>query len=285
MPRVTKRKTLPELSVGAPADVPAPPETPPPPTPPSEPPPEQVEPPKPRIPDLSARSAALSVWQPNPTATSRSVAEIERNASQALNQRLKPAQRDDQIEVRCDAADRCVYRGNALDATIRPDGTVEYREKSLASSRNYGVAPPPNTPTRLEDLQAPQQLQFSARLQLPAVEAERQRFLDQTEGLRRERTQAWNEKIEADGQVSFRARLEDVWKDRTQSAEVRRRELFRLWEETSPDELGARYRRLVLDYIRRNLAEDSRDAYSAPELTALNARRQQREPFVPYGSR
>ena len=283
LPRVTKRKTIPELHVGAPPEAPAPVETPP-----AEPPPEQepkpAETPKP-LPDLSARSAALSVWQPSPAPSEpRSVAEIERAASLALNARLKPVRRDT-LDVRCDATDRCVYRGNALDATIKPDGTVEFREKSVEASKQYGVRPPPSTPTTLEDLQAPKQAQFSLRANLPAIEAERQRFLDQTEALRRERTEAWNKKIEQDGLRGFRGQLERIWSDSGSPAQARRRTLFALWEDTSPDELGARYRRLVVDFVRSNLPENSEDAYSAGELAALNSHRQQRDTFSPYAAR
>jgi hypothetical protein len=283
IPRATRRK--PEAVSAAPSQIieaptqaePAP----------SQPPPTAAEQPPtaaaaPKL-DLSARSAALSVWEPAaPSRPARSVAELELAASQALNRRLQPAPRDDQLEIKCNAEQRCEYRGQAIDATILPDGRVEYKEKSTGGKQQFGVRPPPATPTTPEDLRGPQRLEFSVRAEGRAVEAERARFLAQSEGLRRERADAWAKRIEEDGVRSFRLRLDKLWRDPSQSTERKRRWLFGAWEETSPDELGSRYRRLVLDYIRLNLPEHSDAAYSATELAALNAQRQQREPFAPY---
>jgi hypothetical protein len=50
----------------------------------------------------------------------------------------------------------------------------------------------------------------------------------------------------------------------------------------SGDEVGARGRRTILDYVRRNMPQGSEDAYTNAELTELNIERVQSDRFAPY---
>jgi len=251
----------------------------------------------PRPLNLSARTAAMSTWQPEAVPqsyepTQRSVADIEREASLALNQRLKPkaaAPRDEEaIELKCDASQRCEFHGDALDAVILPDGRYQIHEKlnipmpMLNGGMMLGGGGPNGLP-KPEDMQAARELNQAMNKQR-SVKAERERFLKETETLRQERINASNKQIEADGARNFRKRLDQIWHAPAVSVEQKHRQLFELWDETSQDERGEAYRRILIEYIRLNLSEHSESGYSAAELAALNARRSGRELFAPYAN-
>lgn len=243
------------------------------------------------VPSLSPRSAAMSVWQMQPPADTaptreRTVAEIEQAATRELNARLRPAPppREEPLVIKCDASKRCTYTGKALDATILPDGRFEIEERPQMPLPQLGMAMPTGQPTKGENIQAEREMNLATQFKQPSVAAERARFLKETEALRSERMAAWNKQVEADGARAFRARLKELWTAATPSTEQKRRALFELWQETSPDELGARYRQILLEYIRDHLPEHSDAGYSSAELAALNAHRQQREPFAPYAA-
>lgn len=242
-------------------------------------------------PSISARSAALTVWQPSGPEQprgrrERSNAEIEQAASLALNQRLKPQAPppDAPLEIKCNAQQLCEFHGKALDAVIMPDGRFEITEKPNLPMPQLGMAMPNGRPTKPEDIQAERETTLATQFKLPSVAAERARFLKETETLRREKADAYLKQVEADGARSFKTRMNQIWAAPAPTFEQKRRQLFELWEQTSPDELGARYRQLVVQYVRRNLPEHSEAGYPPAELSALNARRQGVDRFSPYAA-
>jgi outer membrane biosynthesis protein TonB len=243
--------------------------------------------------NLDARTAALSTWRPEampPSAApppQRSVADIEREASLTLNERLKPkaTKRDEAIELKCDATQRCEFHGEALDAVIHPDGSFKIHEKlniplPMLNAGMLGGGGPAGLP-KPEDAQAAREMNLATRKQ-HSVAAERARFLRETETLRRERADAWVKQNEAEGAHNFRKRLHEIWHAPALSLEQKRRQLFELWAETSQDELGEAYRKLAVEYIQRNLPEHSEVGYSTAELTSLNAGRSGQTLFAPY---
>jgi hypothetical protein len=92
--------------------------------------------------------------------------------------------------------------------------------------------------------------------------------------------------------ASLPATLRQVWNDRSESPRRRREQLFQLWDECdeprSEDDDGAaagvQARKMIAGFIRAELAANTDRAYPAEELAALNARRQSRERFDPYGT-
>jgi hypothetical protein len=215
--------------------------------------------------NLSARSAAMSVWQPQEPEPSheprqRSTAEIEREASLALNQRLKPppAARDEPLEITCNAQRQCEFHGQALDAVIFPDGSYRIDEKPtpvpMGIGMPMGMGAANGGLTKPEDIQAAREANL-ALIKRPPIAAERARFLKETEALRQEHIDTWNKQIEADGAHRFQARIDEIWRAPTLSPQQKRHQLFLLWEGIGQDEHGAHYKSIIIKYIQHNLPE------------------------------
>ncbi|HEY5948734.1 MAG TPA: hypothetical protein VIV40_24755 [Kofleriaceae bacterium] len=75
--------------------------------------------------------------------------------------------------------------------------------------------------------------------------------------------------------------LQALWA-REPSPIARRAALFELWDECGEDDPGVRARAVVIGWIRTHLPAGSADAYTADELTALQARRTSSASFAPY---
>jgi hypothetical protein len=98
--------------------------------------------------------------------------------------------------------------------------------------------------------------------------------------------------------VTMRSALDDlplylfsIWTAPRWSQTLKRRVLFELWDECAEDERdgnslvvsgATEARGTIVEFIRLNLPEGSRDGFSREELAALNARRGSRRPFAPY---
>jgi len=97
---------------------------------------------------------------------------------------------------------------------------------------------------------------------------------------------------EREALLALPATLRHVWQDRAESPRRRREKIFLLWDEcdesrSEDDEnegAGARARRLITAFIRNELGAGTDRAYPAEELASLNAQRQSKERFDPYGS-
>lgn len=93
------------------------------------------------------------------------------------------------------------------------------------------------------------------------------------------------------------ATMRAIWSDTTLDDASRRRALFELWddcaearEDASPEdaaraEAGAKARRVIEAFVRRTAAPNSKGAYTATELTRLNAARRSVARFDPYTTR
>ncbi len=116
------------------------------------------------------------------------------------------------------------------------------------------------------------------------------RFLEQTADLRAELAATAYRATVVNTIMSLTAELRALWDDEKVPIELRRRELFQLWDdcEDDPNESAAKYgaqaRATILAFIRRRLPASSPKAYSPPELRLLNQRRRSVVPFDPYGT-
>jgi hypothetical protein len=111
-------------------------------------------------------------------------------------------------------------------------------------------------------------------------------------GDRPERARALGETREARGTVVAEAneahsraavrelstRLERIWDDERVPIAARKELLFELWDECEETGLGLTARTTIIGFIARRLPH----AYTAAELTALNARRTSKMRFAPY---
>jgi hypothetical protein len=91
-----------------------------------------------------------------------------------------------------------------------------------------------------------------------------------------------DERLGTEAVYHMSTRLEAVWHD-GRSAEARRADLFRMWDECNASRYGVEARATILGFIRRRLPRGSPDAYPPNELGRLNDRRTSAEQFDPYG--
>ncbi len=255
--------------------------------------------------DLAPRSAALSAEPVAAAAATpatpealaaRRGAQLSAELRAVANANPNRQRRAPQLERDTDGT--CHYNGDAIDATILPDGGVRFEDRAPEVAAvsveplqrgqllpRGGVAEPPARPVTPEEQVVPQQLELRVRARPRAWQAERAWFLRQTQALRQQLADSAHERELAQDEHALRKRLDRIWCDAAKAPATRRRALFELWDSTSDDdEIGARGRRVILAYIRENLPRRSGFAYAGAELVALNSARRQRDAFDPYGA-
>lgn len=240
--------------------------------------------------DLSPRAVALGA-QPAPQAPAvRTVDDLAAERGAALSSSLRAAADADaralrdgpELALRRDPDGTCHYVGEAIDATILPDGGVQLTEKGPRFEPREGLEEPPERPVTLEDLEAPQQLALSLTIRPNPSSAEREWFMRQTQALRAELADAAHARALVSADAVLRKQLDRIWCDAARPKPVRRRAIFELWTETSADRMGERGRRVIIDYILRHLPEHGPDAYPAQELAQLRLAHVQGARFDPY---
>lgn len=114
--------------------------------------------------------------------------------------------------------------------------------------------------------------------------AEKRRFREFTEPLRRELRNKRAQGQREDALVQLNGELDEIWSS-TRPAAVRRRELFEKWSEYADDREaagGSKARRLIEEYIRKHLPAGSPGAYTDEELRRFTQQRQGQLAFNPY---
>lgn len=255
-----------------------------------------------RLPDLAPRAAALSSM----AAATQSVATPDdriATRSDQLSADLKaiananPAREHRAPDLVRDPDGTCHYDGTAITATILPDGGVRFEDKA-ADVRAVSVEPlargqflprggaqvPPANPVTPEEQIADQRLELRIKATPRAWKAEREWFLRETEGVRRELADAAHARELDAGEHELRKRLDRIWCDTAVPVAERRRALFAVWDEMSADDVGARGRREVLRYVQENLPKGSAHAFPEEQLAELNLGRARGERFEPYAA-
>jgi hypothetical protein len=117
-------------------------------------------------------------------------------------------------------------------------------------------------------------------------------FLRQTEALSDRLSERWQRQSLATAMSAVQRNADRVWRDETLGLRAKRRLLFELWDECEEPRgddddraaahVGQRARDQIVEYIRRMLPAESRDAYLLDEVRRFNAMRESRQPFAPY---
>ncbi len=120
------------------------------------------------------------------------------------------------------------------------------------------------------------------------------KMLEQTRTMRAEMAIAERRQLLRDRIRELKDYLLALWRAPDVAPEVKRRQLFMLWDEcleaaamgqSTSNELaraGRTARTVILTFIRKHLPKHSERAYTDAELRDFNSRRQSREPFAPY---
>jgi hypothetical protein len=234
----------------------------------------------------AARTVPLALRDPGQSASDS----LDRDRGAALSAELRAAgsaeadalRTQRKLELQRDPDGTCHYEGSAFNATIHPDGGVELADRG-PRVEPQGAIEPPEKPVTIEDTQGEQRIEASIKISGRAWDSERAWFMRETQRLRDELSDAALARELAQKEIGLRRELDRIWCEESRPKAQRRRAIFELWTEMSPDEVGARGLRTILEYVQRNLPAGSADAYTRPELTELNLARGQGDRFDPYG--
>jgi len=76
-------------------------------------------------------------------------------------------------------------------------------------------------------------------------------------------------------------RLAAIW-NQERPAFLRRRAIFRMWDDCDEEGDGLSVRRQVIEFVRSEIPQTGTDAFTVDELRRLNAERESTTEFTPY---
>lgn len=175
----------------------------------------------------------------------------------------------------------------AFTAHIAPDGRVAFDDDELYFY-GYGTAggiPMPGLGAGFDITDI-----IMRRLGVDPYQYEKARYMERTFERRAEMRRHYGRVLMARALSDLPRYLDALWQQPGWSYRLRRRVLFELWDECAErgsEELiaGGRDARAIIEgFIRQAIPAGSPCAYTADELSALNAERQSEAVFAPYGA-
>lgn len=171
-----------------------------------------------------------------------------------------------------------VYRGHAFSAKILPDGSIVFSDRDGVNFDQLGSGDGQSLGARFSfDLTDGAYRRRGA----DPYQAERDYVLRGSEELRERLAAEHREKEGERALLRLAGRLERTWAS-DRDAATRRRAIFKMWDECSDDDVGARARAAILAFVAERLPAGSDDAFTEEELERLNRNRRSRAPFQPY---
>lgn len=170
------------------------------------------------------------------------------------------------------------YSGHAFSARINPDGSIVFSDREGMNFSDLGTNDGKSAGVRFSfDLADG----AHRRRGSDPYRAEREYVMQGSEEIR-EKLMAEHRAKEAErGLRRIEAKLHTIW-NASRDLAAKRRAIFRVWDDLSDDEMGARARAIVIAFIKENAPAGEEAAYNESELSSLNARRASRERFDPY---
>lgn len=165
-----------------------------------------------------------------------------------------------------------VYTGHAFTATIRPDGSVDFADRSTVD----GDAMLRGEPMRFDMTD----LAMRSSGQDP-YGAEREWFMEETEAVRAALEVADAERLRRTALARVPGQLVAIW-NRSTPAAIRRRAIFAMWDDCDEEGDGLLVRERVIAFIRMEIPSTSADAFTTEEVRRWNADRESTEAFLPY---
>ena len=165
-----------------------------------------------------------------------------------------------------------VYTGHAFTATIRADGSVDFADRGAVDAEGMIRGEPMRFDMTDMAMRSAGQDPYSA---------EREWFMEETEDVRVALEVAEAERLQADALHRVPGRLALMW-SRSTPASIRRRAIFRMWDECDEQGDGATVRAHVIAFVREAIPELSEEAFTVEELRRWNAERESEAPFEPY---
>lgn len=171
------------------------------------------------------------------------------------------------------------YAGHAFSARIHPDGSISFSDREGMNFSDLGTNDGKSAGVRFSfDLADG----AHRRRGSDPYRAEREYVIKGSEELREKLIAEHRAKEEERGLRRIEGKLHTIW-NASREFSAKRRAIFRVWDELSEDEMGARARAIVIAFIKEHAPSGGAEAYTDEELNALNERRTSRERFDPYG--
>ena len=171
-----------------------------------------------------------------------------------------------------------VYKGHAFSARIRPDGTIVFSDRDKLSFSEKGTSDGQSLGARFSfDLTDGAYRRRGA----DPYQAERDYVIRGSEELRDQLMAEYREKEGERALLRLTGRLERTWTS-ARDAISKRAAIFKLWDDCSDDDVGAKARAAIVAFVAERLPAGGPDAFTETELQRLNQGRRSRQPFQPY---
>lgn len=164
------------------------------------------------------------------------------------------------------------YRGHAFTARIAPDGAVSFSDRDAIQADEMLQGGPARFDLTDMAMRGAGQDPYGA---------EREWFMEHTEEVRaRLETEARSRERDA-ALRGVPGRLAAIW-NQERPAFLRRRAIFRMWDDCDEEGDGLTVRRQVIEFVRSTIPQNSTDAFTVEELRRFNGERDSTMEFDPY---
>jgi|GEM_PF-6538034 len=169
------------------------------------------------------------------------------------------------------------YEGGVFQATVRPDGNVEFRDTAIAGELK--VSPVPFVYTAdLNDLVEKHVLGREL------YSAEKQWLLEETRELRDQLASEYRSREQQGANRELERVLRGVLDDEKLTLTKKHETIFLLWQDCGEDGQAEAHRQAVKRFVRRYMPKGSTIGFLADEIEHFNTSRGQLQRFEPYGS-
>jgi hypothetical protein len=167
------------------------------------------------------------------------------------------------------------YENGVFQATVRPDGKVEFRDTSIRSELHVSWVPF----TVVADLNDVVERDLLGR---ELYSAEKQWLLDETRELREKLAGDARRRELLDANRALERTLRGILDDQALSIAQKHEAVFLLWQDCGEDAQAQAHRRAVDSFVQRYMPKDSTLGFRAEELVRFNTSRPRLQRFEPY---
>jgi len=164
------------------------------------------------------------------------------------------------------------YTGHAFTARIAPDGAVSFSDRDAVQADEMLQGGPARFDITDMAMRGAGQDPYAAEREWFMEHTEEVRARLETEARARERDSALR---------GVPGRLAAIW-NQERPAFLRRRAIFRMWDDCDEEGDGLSVRRQVIEFVRSEIPQTGTDAFTVDELRRLNAERESTMEFSPY---
>jgi hypothetical protein len=169
------------------------------------------------------------------------------------------------------------YEGGVFQATVRPDGNVEFRDTAIGGELKLSPVPFVYT-ADLNDLVEKHVLGHEL------YSAEKQWLIEETRELRDQLASEYRRREQQGANRELEQVLRSVLDNEKLTLAKKHEAIFLLWQDCGEDGQAEAHRQAVKRFVRRYMPKGSAVGFLADELEHFNTSRGQLQRFEPYGS-